>query len=262
MACPFRVSKSLWPRFFPAVTMHLEDFIHATNAAPDPESLSRLFMGTLDNLGFDRVVYSFMTDSPLLKKKKEHGVVRNYPEDWMKHYAEKNYLAIDPVYRTALVTRRPFSWKELMQKNLTDKQRYFMNEAEEAGLKDGVALSIHGPMGETIGVGLASSHGGADVSKDMLSRIYLLVHQFHLCYSDFLGVDCPIPPETDCVLSRREKEVLIWCAHGKSNAIIAGFLGITDSAVDFHLGNVYRKLGTSNKLMAVLKAFHLGLISI
>jgi DNA-binding CsgD family transcriptional regulator len=243
--------------------MHLEDFIHATNSAPDPESLSKLFMGTLESLGFDRVVYSFMTDSPLLKKRAEHGVVFNYPKDWMKHYGEKNYLAIDPVYRTALVTRRPFSWKELMQsQDLTREQRNFMSEAEDAGLKDGVALSIHGPMGETIGVGLASSHGGANLSKDILSNIYLLVHQFHLCYSDFLGVDCPIPQETDAVLSKREKEVLIWCASCKSNSVIAGFLGITDKAVDFHLGNIYRKLGANNKLMAVLKAFHLGLISI
>jgi DNA-binding CsgD family transcriptional regulator len=242
---------------------HLEDFIHATNAAPDPESLSKIFMGKLETLGFDRVVYSFMTDSPLLKRRAEHGVFRNYPEDWMRYYGEKNYTKVDPVYRTALVTRRPFSWKELMEsQNVSHKQKYLMHEAEEAGLKDGVALSIHGPMGETIGVGLASSSGGIDVTRDMLSKIYLLVHQFHLCYSEFLGADCAIPRQTNPVLSPREREVLIWCAHGKSNSTIAGFLGITDKAIEFHLGNIYRKLETNNKMLSVLKAFHLGLISI
>jgi len=243
--------------------MILEEFIDATNHALNPEALFRIFIGKLETMGFDRVVYSYMTDSPLLKKKAEHGVVRNYPEDWMKYYGEKNYINYDPVYRTALVTRRPFSWKELMERqNLNRKQKKVMSEAEEAGLKDGVALSIHGPMGETIGIGLASSMGGVDVSKNALSRIYLMAHQFHLCYSAFLADDFPFPLQTEEILSDRERDILIWCAKNKSTSSISGFLGVTDKTIEFHLGNIYKKLQVGGRIEAVLKAFHLGLISL
>ncbi|MGE0698080.1 MAG: LuxR C-terminal-related transcriptional regulator [Hyphomicrobiaceae bacterium] len=54
---------------------------------------------------------------------------------------EQNYTQHDPVYRTALIRRRPFSWSGLMKTaNLSKLQQRVMNEAMEAGLKDGVAL--------------------------------------------------------------------------------------------------------------------------
>lgn len=54
-------------------------------------------------------------------------------------------------------------------------------------------------------------------------------------------------------LSKREKEVVELLLQGKSNKQIAFALGIAGSTVEFHLKNVYKKLGVSSRAEAILK---------
>jgi DNA-binding NarL/FixJ family response regulator len=46
-------------------------------------------------------------------------------------------------------------------------------------------------------------------------------------------------------LTAREHQVLALVAEGRSNAGIAGALNVTQKAVDFHIGNIFGKLGLS-----------------
>lgn len=244
--------------------MSLEDFIHAANAVSTQKNLTLLLTQKLESYGFDQLVYSYMTACPALQRCAEHGVIHNYPLDWMKYYATKEYSRHDPVYLTAKNSCRPFTWRSIMQgKSLTRTQRRVMNEAHEAGLKDGVGLSIRGPLGEVVGVGLASSIGDVDVSPDSLSELYLLIHQFHYCNTNLALHPLPqinaLPPT---ILSDREREILIWCAKSKSNSVIAELLGISAKTVDFHLANIFKKLGVNTRILAVLKAIQMDIIGI
>ena len=51
-------------------------------------------------------------------------------------------------------------------------------------------------------------------------------------------------------LTRRELEVLRLMAEGRSNTDLAKMLWVTEKTVKFHLSNVYRKLGVSNRTQA------------
>jgi DNA-binding NarL/FixJ family response regulator len=51
-------------------------------------------------------------------------------------------------------------------------------------------------------------------------------------------------------LTRREVEILRLVAQGHSNAELAKKLWITEQTVKFHLSNIYRKLGASNRTEA------------
>jgi DNA-binding NarL/FixJ family response regulator len=51
-------------------------------------------------------------------------------------------------------------------------------------------------------------------------------------------------------LTRRETEILQFVAEGKSNPEVARKLWVTDQTVKFHLSNIYRKLGVSNRTAA------------
>jgi DNA-binding NarL/FixJ family response regulator len=51
-------------------------------------------------------------------------------------------------------------------------------------------------------------------------------------------------------LTRRETEILRLVAEGKSNPEIARTLWVTEQTVKFHLSNIYRKLGVSNRTAA------------
>jgi DNA-binding NarL/FixJ family response regulator len=62
------------------------------------------------------------------------------------------------------------------------------------------------------------------------------------------------PPSEDRVreagLTRREVELLAYIAGGSSNREIAKALWVTEQTVKFHLSNIYRKLGVSNRTEA------------
>ena len=60
-------------------------------------------------------------------------------------------------------------------------------------------------------------------------------------------------------LSAREVEILQGVARGLSNRAIASELWLSDQTVKFHLHNVYRKLGVSNRTEAARYAFENGL---
>ena len=57
-------------------------------------------------------------------------------------------------------------------------------------------------------------------------------------------------PDADHPLTRRELEILRLAADGHSNAALARTLFVTEQTVKFHLSNIYRKLGVSNRTEA------------
>ena len=64
--------------------MSFEEFITQTNHASSQEEVFALFQEKLRNLGYDSVVYSLLTDHPSIGRKAGHGVMGNYPTDWME----------------------------------------------------------------------------------------------------------------------------------------------------------------------------------
>ncbi len=69
-----------------------------------------------------------------------------------------------------------------------------------------------------------------------------------------------LAPETQIMLTSREKEVLCWTAEGKTAYEIAQILDVSERTVNFHINNAITKLGTSNKTQAAVKATALGML--
>lgn len=61
-------------------------------------------------------------------------------------------------------------------------------------------------------------------------------------------------------LSQRELEVLRWLKMGKSSWDISRILTISERTVNYHVGNIIRKLGVVNRLQAVFEAVRMNLI--
>ncbi len=61
-------------------------------------------------------------------------------------------------------------------------------------------------------------------------------------------------------LTRREREILGFVADGMTNARIGRELWVTEQTVKFHLSNLYRKLGVSNRTEASRFAHVNGLV--
>ena len=70
------------------------------------------------------------------------------------------------------------------------------------------------------------------------------------------------PHDRSSSLTEREAEVLRYAADGFSNGEIAGYLGISDNTVKYHMARVMQKLGAANRAEAVLRAIQMGEIEV
>lgn len=142
--------------------------------------------------------------------------------------------------------------------DLGKKQKQVLYGGIEAGLNDGAAVVVHGPYGSIAGFGAASSTR-ADHDQTSLWMLNAYCQQFYAMYWAMLAK----PDMVKSVhLTDREREVMTWCASGKSNWEIGSILSISHNSVDFHLRNVFRKLGAHNRIAATVKALYYGLISL
>lgn len=83
----------------------------------------------------------------------------------------------------------------------------------------------------------------------------LFEHSIH-----FAG-DQPTNPQRQTPLSPRQTEILQLVAEGLSTADMARKLWVTEQTVKFHLGNIYRTLGVSNRTAAARWAYEQGLLA-
>jgi len=239
--------------------MDLIEFIYESNNSSTPEELTQSFLRFLSGYGLDRFVMSEMSHDTTSQKASNHGMLVNYPSEWMNHYIANNYLEYDPVYQTALVARKPFTWKEVQQeKEISTKAKLVMDEARENKLYNGIGLSIYQPLGMIIGMGFASSDKAIDGDRNTLSIVHAAANQFFTVYASLAEINDL--KKSDVSLSGREREVLLWLARGKSKPVIADLLMISESTVKRHSENIFTKLQASNIPMAVTKALRMGLI--
>jgi len=238
--------------------MDVADFIEVSNRAGTPEEVFQLYLKAVGELGFDRVMYGARGRPRDLRAPEEPALMRNYPDDWIKHYVASGYVESDPVRRVCAVARRPFTWEEIVNSgNFSKRELRIFPEAKAAGLHDGVAIPLHGPGGEVFGVGMAGSAPGVEPRRQ-LNKLNVLTVQFHTVYSALVFPAEAAPPIR---LSAREREILQWCLAGKSTWAIGRILSASEKTVEWHLTRAYAKLGATSRVTAVVKALNLGLIS-
>ena len=226
-------------------------FLSTFSACTSEAELVEVFAREAADLGFDKFLFATLQNHPASG---EPWVSTTYPEDWQKHYVEKGYGTTDPIRRHASVATRAFTWKEVTR-TLPKNGAAIFNEAEEAGLYSGVAVPLFGPRGLSAAIGFASGERGLDKAE--------IVHTLGLLsYAFFSNFACHASPQPDAAehLTRREVEILKWCADGATTWQISEKLGITVNSVEWHTRNIFNKMGVSNKTAAVARALRSGLI--
>jgi DNA-binding CsgD family transcriptional regulator len=135
-----------------------------------------------------------------------------------------------------------------------------MDQAADAGLGDGVGISLRGEGPELVGVGIArSSLPGSGRRKrqdyNFLGDAYLLSTCLHETYRDL------IIKSARAAVSPREHDILSWGAEGKTDEEISIILNITVNTVRFHWKNIFRKLAANGRIYAITKALRLHVIT-
>lgn len=237
--------------------MRIDDFIDASNNISSIEPLTELFLKALNDYGFDRAICAYLNPYNLQLDISTKLLIR-YPDDWMEHYIANDYANHDPVCRWVLRKQNAFTWKDIQQNWMSDKEKEVMKNAQQAGFHNGGAVGIHLKNGTSVGFGFARSQKDKTMHKTELHRIHAICNQFLIILEDIEKKSPFQHPKIK--LTDKEKDVISWCAQGKSNSCIADIMGISEHAVNFHLRNIYKKLDTNNKTLAVLKAYRAQLM--
>ncbi|MBI1275610.1 hypothetical protein GC177_06525 [bacterium] len=239
--------------------MELAEYIAETNDCFSDNDLFEKLQAFVKPFGLDSLIFCLMTNHPSIGERAKHGKIVGYPQDWMKFYQEQNYELVDPIRKEVMKTQRVFTWREADKLQPFNRhERTMMSEAREAGLRDGIAVSLQNSYNEIVAFGFASQSGGVDVSPNLLSALKLASVQFYDVYQSLKRKNSEQPPRI--YLTEREAEVLKWSAAGKSRSAISEILDISENTVNYHLKRCFTKLNANSNTLAVLKAVRLGLL--
>ena len=234
-----------------------ETFIEKSNRARTTDELVTEFLATVKQHGLDRMIFCLQTNHDHIDMKPGVGVIQNYPEDWMNHYFEKGYDRDDPVITYCQNKMATFTWAEIPQRlELTGRQARCLNMGIEAGLYNGICTPLRGPN-QFAGIGLASKDKMAslDCSLDLITAY---CNHFYIAFQRInLKTD---RREHNIYLTKREREVLTWGSHGKTDSEIGTILNLSEDTVDYNFRNIFRKLDANTRTLATTKALSYGLI--
>jgi DNA-binding CsgD family transcriptional regulator len=235
--------------------------LHALGECASPEVLSAATERIVKRLGIDFWFYA--VDLPLVTDAPNQLRMGNYPEAWVRHYFDVDYLRIDPIIRHCHDRSTPLPWHTAMAPagRVMDPQmlriRTLFGEAGDFGLREGVSVPLHGP-GTCWGLmSFASRHLAAPEFDLMQAELHMLAHFVHEAARRFAYSKAPTDPPA---LTKRERECLSWAAEGKTSWEIGQLLNISERTAIFHLQNTMQKLGVSGRQAAIARAVALGLI--
>jgi DNA-binding CsgD family transcriptional regulator len=178
----------------------------------------------------------------------------NYPDAWVRRYLERGYRFYDPVVVSGAASRVPFRWGHGGFLNrYTKAQRLVFHEAREFDITEGYCVPVTGPAGDIglFSVAAASRAELEDVVEESAPAIQLFVVQlFDEVMRGLVGGG----ENGEHPLSNRERECLLWTSEGMTTERVAARVKLSESAVNYHLGNASRKLGAYNKHHAAIIA--------
>jgi LuxR family transcriptional regulator, quorum-sensing system regulator SolR len=220
-----------------------------------PQQLFQRFVVSARQLGFEFCAYCTRLPLPLTKPR----VVpfNNYPLEWRRRYAERDYLSIDPTVQLGARTSVTLIWSD----ELFASCPRLWQEAQSFGLRYGWSRSSFDSNGVGGLLTLARSSNPIEEQElhDKAMAMDAMTQAAHAGMTKCLMRR--LIPECTAKLSTQELTVLRWTGEGYCSREIAQLMNIAERTVNFHATNATAKLNASNKTAAVMRAAMLGLLN-
>ena len=232
---------------------------YQVSQAPDVAAFEERLVRFAEELEFPHVNAILVMDPPGPGERPEFISIGNTPQAYLEASRDPTACARDPVNRRLKSLSVPFIY---------DQDLYAASGAGDLwetqaayGYRTGVAVALHLPDYRHFLLGV-DRDTVLPREENRLSRLMadlqlLAVHAqdaaTRLLAPDALGSSRP-------ELTPREVEILRWTMEGKTAWAVGAILGVTEGTINFHLRNIFRKLGASSKHQAVLKALRMRLI--
>ena len=205
-------------------------------------------------LGFDYTAYGIRMAFPIIRP--TVWTHNNYPEEWQRRYAEKDYVDIDPTVQRAIESPLPMVWSDA----LFEDQPEFWRDAQRHGLRFGWAQSSRDATG-SVGLLSVARRDGPITDAELQEKQHKLSMLVQITHAGMSRIMAPaLAPGLRATVTSGEREILRWTAEGKTSAEIASILELPERTVTFRRTAVIRKLGAVNITQATVMAFSLGMI--
>lgn len=214
---------------------------------------------TIRRLGFDQFNVIGLAGFPLDPDTGLPPYVTTVDPRWVSHYLANDYFFKDPALARCLTTTVPVAPEHLPPEEQTPVAREVLCAAADHNMQHFLCHPVHGPGG-TLSALSVFCHTGAQGFIEARRNVPALMATaalLHETMSRLAGHRCP-----EAGLTERERQCLLWAGQGKSTWDISVILSVSERTVKFHLHNAMRKLGTSSRTHAVIRATSLGLIKV
>lgn len=228
-------------------------FIDAVEHENDSAALVDLFTEFTRNLGFSAYI---LTGLPAIGSNVEPLIIAaNWPTSWIDRYREKEFFLTDPVARWSRSKQRAFRWREAMAANPGYETTEIAQEAAGFGFVDGIAIPLKTERLWKVVASLASSQP-LSLTTSEIAHIETATAYFYQRHEDLVARLAAKRP----ALTKRELEVLRWCADGKSAWEIGQIMSISETTAISHRKSATNKLDCTTTVQAVVKAIESGLL--
>jgi LuxR family transcriptional activator of conjugal transfer of Ti plasmids len=189
--------------------------------------------------------------------------VTTYPSAWVNCYCSNRYDRFDPIIARSVSTTLPFTWSVRSGRSgLTRRQRRFLDEADDHGVRHGFTIPIHDRSSKVASLTVATSGERSEFESSLESHhhaLHLIAIYLHAWARRTLLTSDRAPRP---VLTQREIACIQWSARGKSASEIAEILCIKPRTVVFHVENAKQKFGVTTLQQTIVQALTYDIICV
>ncbi|WP_109809587.1 helix-turn-helix transcriptional regulator [Sphingosinithalassobacter portus] len=240
----------------------LIDYIYRMEAAQSFEAKWHCLTQSLLELGFNVVNYVVFPngttrDLPVF--------LENFRNNWVAHYAARNYGPEDALIPHVLNSDRPalmFAVDEEQPLIWSSKGRELIAEARHAGMERAVGFSHKNAYGQVDGgIAIGTDLMSASDFTDFVGQHVPLLYTIYSIAYQRLHPECRKRIALDDLrISPRQYDVLMALWDGLSNKQIADRLGVSEVTISFHLKQLRAKLDCALNREILPRAFQVGLL--
>jgi DNA-binding CsgD family transcriptional regulator len=210
-----------------------------------------------NRLGFDKI--SVLAVYEATPGKPKFSSIGNFPASFTELRSEEKDRR-DPVMQHVRQRSVPIVWNQLTYTSNGGSDLW--EEQAAFGYKAGISLAMHLPAGRHFAIGVERDQP-LPTDRSELSRLVADLQLFAV-HAQEASVDLFPPTSTPHdlpSLTTRETEALRWTMAGKTAWEVGKILNIAERTAVVHINNAMRKLDSTNKHQAVIRALKLGLIA-
>jgi DNA-binding CsgD family transcriptional regulator len=233
-----------------------EDFVEQSESATTVFELKACFERVMADEGFEN---HFIGRIVGLRVAQTDWV--EFPKGHFETYIAEEWDRVDPILGFTATATRPFCWDDVASHmTFSRDQTALLDECKRVGVHSIIVAPFPNPNGGCDIVGVSRRHPGAP-DRTRAAILQAVCAQTWCRYAELAG-GRPGNGHDEIVLTGRELEILKWVKDGKSNSEISEIMNLSIKTIEYHVGNILKKLGATNRTTAVVIALKHRLLAL